>query len=957
MRRIVPLIATLLLLWSQSILLSSIHSPSSESRSSHTLNLKSSTNPSFALPGCPEDLNAASIEITHPGSGSVPADQHLQLNAEVKDGSGQTIGVFPNWGVTNGSISSQGLFSPHSTGQVTVWACIGDVNQSTTLTVLQGVTIAAELQLSSYIISADDVVQLLPMKIDSKGNRAPAFTPTDNYTIPVGSDISSGGVLNWIPGPVGNHTISANILGYEVSVVITVGHGVPVDIIINTAMLTINADQTLDLSLSVLDMRGNSQPIIGVWNSENNSSLPLVETLIGAQIEGNEVGTWRIHANYSSAETGGETWSDYIDITVVAGSLTATIIDGFIISRGGQGSDLGQLNGTFQLTTDDQLVLSPRLEDADGNPVDGGGLSWKLEADHLSFPESSTNNSFTFIPDRIGNHIITLTPEGGVPERLTLEVGHGVALELEVYSGSSENLVVAVGQNLSFEVLGVDGDGNKFPLDVEWFIPEHTGNISNGTQGVGNYVFTTAQDTPIRLHTLTAQTPLGQHDIIIEVRLGQLHHLMIEFSPAIGVQGDELRVLVTGRDTNGNEVPISGDEVNLTSSAGRVRYHEGYHYIELQEEGAQHQITAEYDDLPPEIVFVDIEPTIFGGLLGSSETVIIGGISILSVLLLAVAMAVYRLAGKRRKSDEELIAEMKSASSETLPDEVSEGGDTPEPSMPAPMPVLMPSGDMPPPAPTSLFQGLAHNLAPSPAMPPGLAIPPGLALPAQPLPLPPPLAAPLTQPRAIPQGILLAGKSPERIEPFSQTIDEQTTPIDLAESLSTLSPAVAVEEPIEELTDVPTEEPTDVPTEEIDDEPTDAYAIAGEPAEVDVDVADSVLKDVVREVARVVDYELPELPDLPDLPDPFPAPLLEEDLGWGEDDPFGEWGSGVANSRALGLIDTYNGPMIPSTGTLLVPESTTERGQAGWYRMPDGTRVLWEPTSAKDTKAEHRSDT
>ena len=954
MRRIAPLIATLLLLWSQSILLSSIHSPSSESQSSHTLNLKSSTNPSFALPGCPEDLNAASIEITHPGSGSVPADQHLQLNAEVKDGSGQTIGVFPNWGVTNGSISSQGLFSPHATGQVTVWACIGDVNQSTTLTVLQGGTIAAELQLSSYIISADDVVQLLPMKIDSKGNRAPAFTPTDNYTIPAGSNISSGGVLNWIPGPVGNHTISANILGYEVSVVITVGHGVPVDIIINTAMLTINADQTVNLSLSVLDMRGNSQPIIGVWNSENNSSLPLVETLIGAQIEGNEVGTWRIHANYSSAETGGETWSDYIDITVVAGSLTATIIDGFIISRGGQGSDLGQLNGTFQLTTDDQLVLSPRLEDADGNPVDGGGLSWKLEADHLSFPESSTNNSFTFIPDRIGNHIITLTPDGGVPERLTLEVGHGVALELEVYSGSSENLVVAVGQNLSFEVLGVDGDGNKFPLDVEWFIPEHTGNISNGTQGVGNYVFTTAQDTPIRLHTLTAQTPLGQHDIIIEVRLGQLHHLMIEFSPAIGVQGDELRVLVTGRDTNGNEVPISGDEVNLTSSAGPVRYHEGYHYIELQEEGAQHQITAEYDDLPPEIVFVDIEPTIFGGLLGSSETVIIGGISILSVLLLAVAMAVYRLAGKRRKSDEELIAEMKSASSETLPDEVSEGGDTPEPSMPAPMPVLMPSGDIPPPAPTSLFQGLAHNLAPSPPMPPGLAIPPGLSLPVQPLPLPPPLAAPLTQPRAIPQGILLAGKSPERIEPFSQTIDEQTTPIDLAESLSTLSPAVAVEEPNEELTDVPTEEPTDVPTEEIDNEPTDAYAIAGEPTEVDVDVADYVLKDVVREVVREVDYELPELPD---LPDPFPAPLLEEDLGWGEDDPFGEWGSGVANSRALGLIDTYNGPMIPSTGTLLVPESTTERGQAGWYRMPDGTRVLWEPTSAKDTKAEHRSDT
>jgi hypothetical protein len=521
---------------------------------------------------------------------------------------------------------------------------------------------------------------------------------------------------------------------------------------------------------------------------------------------------------------------------------------------------------------------------------------------------------------------------------------------LEVYSGSSENLVVAVGQNLSFEVLGVDGDGNKFPLDVEWFIPEHTGNISNGTQGVGNYVFTTAQDTPIRLHTLTAQTPLGQHDIIIEVRLGQLHHLMIEFSPETGVQGQELRVLVTGRDTNGNEVPISVDEVNLTSSAGPVRYHEGYHYIELQEEGAQHQITAEYDDLPPEIVFVDIEATIFGGLLGSSEAVIIGGISILSVLLLAVAMAVYRLAGKQRKSDEELIAEMKSASSETLPEDVSEGVDTPEQSMPTPMPVLMPSGEISPPAPASLFQGFVNSPAPSPDMsPPGSEIPPGLVLPAQPLPLPSPLAAPLTQPRAIPQGILLAGQSPESIEPFSQTIDEQTTPIDLEASLSTLAPTVVVEESFEEIADEPT------PSSTI--ETTDAYVVTGEPTEVDVDVADSVLKDVVREVVREVDYELPELPDLPDLPDPFPAPLLVEDLGWGEDDPFGEWGSGVANSRALGLIDTYNGPMIPSTGTLLVPESTTQRGQAGWYRMPDGTRVLWEPTSAKDTKAEHRSDT
>ena len=56
----------------------------------------------FTIPGCPEEPDAVSIEITHPGSGSVPSDQHLQLTANVKDSLGQTMGVFPTWGAMNG---------------------------------------------------------------------------------------------------------------------------------------------------------------------------------------------------------------------------------------------------------------------------------------------------------------------------------------------------------------------------------------------------------------------------------------------------------------------------------------------------------------------------------------------------------------------------------------------------------------------------------------------------------------------------------------------------------------------------------------------------------------------------------------------------------------------------------------------------------------------------------------
>ena len=538
---------------------------------------------SFTIAGCPEEPDAVSIEITHPGSGSVPSDQHLQLTANVKDSLGQTMGVFPTWGTMNGSITSNGLFSPHSTGEITVWACIGDVNQTKTITVLQGDTVGAELQLSSYNITADDVIQLMPMKIDTKGNRAPAFTPTDNYTIPAGSNISSGTIMNWIPGPVGNHTIFANVLGYDVSVQVSVDYGIPTSVEIVAMTTTISADQTLDLTLNVLDMRGNGQPTTGEWYSQHNSSMPLEITPNGAKIDGLQAGVWRVYANYTGEGTNGGQWSDFFDVTVEPGSLTATRIDGFVVYRGGQGEEIGQLDGTFQMTTDDKLVLSARLEDADGNTVSSDGISWKVEADHLSFPETSSDNSLTLEPDIVGNYMVTLTPLNGVPERITIEVGNGEATEIEVFSGNSDDLIIAIGSNLSFEVIGIDSDGNMFPLDVEWFIPAYTGNITNGSQGIGNYVFTTGHDTPIRIHTLTAQTALGPHDVIIDVRLGQLHHLMIEFNPEVGVQGEELEVVVTGRDANDNLVPIAVDEVTVSSSAGPVRYSEGTYFIELDE--------------------------------------------------------------------------------------------------------------------------------------------------------------------------------------------------------------------------------------------------------------------------------------------------------------------------------------------------------------------------------------
>ncbi|MDP6639674.1 MAG: hypothetical protein QF817_01235 [Candidatus Poseidoniaceae archaeon] len=908
----------------------------------------------FALPGCPEEPAAVSIEITHSGSGSVPADQHLQLTAIVKDSSSQTLGVFPTWGVSNGSITSDGLFTPLATGEVEVWACIGEVNQSKTLTVLQGETVSAELQLSDYQITSDEVVQLLPKKIDSKGNRADTFVPTENFSLPVGSNISGGQILNWFPGPVGNHTISANVLGYSVSVQVNVSFGQAVGIGIESSSNEITSDQSLELALSILDGKGNTQPIIGEWYSRNNTELPLSITNTSALVEGNVAGIWRVIANYSGAETNGSTWTTYRDITVIHGALTATRIDGFIISRSGQGNDLGQLSGTLQMNSDDQLVLSPRLEDADGNILPTTGLTWKLESDNIAFPETSSNNSFTFSPVQTGNYIVTLTPAEGIPERLTIEVRHGEAEAIEVYSGASENLVVSVGQNLSFEVFGVDRDGNNFPLDVEWFIPEHTGNISNGSLGVGNYVFTSSRDTPIRIHTLKAITALGKHDVLVDVRIGILHHLQIDYSPLEGVQGEELQITITGRDLNDNQIPIALDDVILTSSAGTAEYRNGKHYLYLEESGVQHQITAEYEELPPAMVFIDIQATIFGGVLGSSETVIIGGIAILSVILLALAVMIYKISGRRKKSDDELIEEMVQTNETSQSPELSSPesiGDSSglRPETEISLPVIMPLNLVPPPplanmpaiasVPQSAMvppvaqpsQQISHGGLPPPLPAPMLAHPPApqsatsllppvvpTSMPAgnmfQPHPQESPQEVMVTQPQA---EVDPNSHTPElqvptqSLLPTSQESDLGQATIDLSDSLSALGPIGMVEVLDEPITE----------------------------AELPIETEQQAQEQSALENESEPETE-PESPAVADIEDPFPAPLLETDGGWGDDDPFGDWGSGVANSRALGLIDTFNGPMS-NDGVLLEPEQGTIRGQSGWYRMTDGTRVEW----------------
>ena len=94
---------------------------------------------------CPVFQDADTLQLNPSGPFALPADQSVVFQSIIKDSSNNVINADPLWGASNGTIISssgfgQATFVPHSTGQVTVWACVEGINTTASVTVVQGST-------------------------------------------------------------------------------------------------------------------------------------------------------------------------------------------------------------------------------------------------------------------------------------------------------------------------------------------------------------------------------------------------------------------------------------------------------------------------------------------------------------------------------------------------------------------------------------------------------------------------------------------------------------------------------------------------------------------------------------------------------------------------------------------------------------------------------------------------
>ena len=318
---------------------------------------------------CGTENGVSTIEIEVPGSGAIPADQVMQLIAKPRNSAGEDVGASITWSVSNGSIDWTGLFSPWQKGEIVVTACSGNAWTNQSVTVLQGDTVSVDLQLSSYEISTDDVVILEPRRLDSKGNNAPAYVPSENWSIPEGTSLHHGAEVRWEPMQTGIFTLAISAYGFHSNVTLNVTHGKAVELKV-VGSTNISADESSYYEVNACDSKENCWRIDGNWSFIPDEQVQLFNDSQGIFLSPKSAGVVRLLV---SSEVDDIALSSHKDIRIIPGEPVQTKVEYF------DGLNSGIFSSSvIQVKAGVTLELSVTLLDAVGSEWKSEDVVWRV---------------------------------------------------------------------------------------------------------------------------------------------------------------------------------------------------------------------------------------------------------------------------------------------------------------------------------------------------------------------------------------------------------------------------------------------------------------------------------------------------------------------------------------------------------------------------------------------------
>jgi len=448
------------------------------------------------------------------------------------------------------------------------------------------------------------------------------FVPSSEWTIPAGSSIhvQPGQAAIWTPGPIGVQTISVTTGGFTSSWEVNVSRGMGIDLVMNVDRTILTSDESVDLTMSIADIRGNLLEVDGNWST----LAPQANAWISgngshATFDGTLVGNWTVRAEYNGTASGNTSMSDELVLDVRVGRISLISIDGH----------------NSNLKTGEVLQLNPIATDLDGNIIPDATFNWSV--DGPSGEQSIDVVNKTFTPSTEGQHNIQVE-SGGRPSSIRVQVGWSEPTDINVTTTNGDwYLTVVTGGSLPLHVEGLDimGDWHAYN-PTKWDVDENFGSI-DPSGGAGDYVYNADGVNWTQLHAFVNST---EYTILVYVTPGPLDHLDVHISDS-GVQGESVLFTVRGFDVSGNGVSIPICDLTMTSSAGRTECDEELGWrLYLENDGEQHIVTATYEGSEG-TGFIDIQATLLGGQFGSSTDVMAGGAVLIALLISIVLIVVY----------------------------------------------------------------------------------------------------------------------------------------------------------------------------------------------------------------------------------------------------------------------------------------------------------------------------
>lgn len=531
---------------------------------------------------------------------------------------------YKSWTAENGTISPVGRFTATYPGIWNLTVAAGNVTGATTIRVVPADASLSQLAVvgnhEEYI--AGETYELVTIRTDSNGYTGSFTPPLSNFSTTSGGLALVDGRVHWTPGSMGLHELGAMDEGSPSSLEVNVVHGQAIDTRLTLEPSSLKAGQQSVLSFLAMDEVGNQWLVNGTMSliSGNDTQFALYEGY--AIITPLTLGTWRVEASWYDSSTA-------LRYDSVFQEETQTGRLAFI-----------ELNGANDiLASDTSLDLNPQFFDGFGNELEPIGLNWTINGVDVTVELMLAD--MHWMPTDVGGHEIRANADGIFATiRLTVVAGEARNLVTDTESG----LTVSAGVPEEVFIQVIDAHGNMAPAtEVNITLGEEFGLIAASPSGNGYWDFT---GKIAGTYALTFVQAGATHTIDLSIQPGEAVRILADVDSQGIAQGDTILLQLQGVDEFDNRVIVEPENTTVSCSAGKANYVTSDTWeLNVNSAGDDRSCTVNWNGLITQRFF-DVEPVLFGGAVGSTNTAMTLASFLLGLILVTLVVLVRRVNSK-----------------------------------------------------------------------------------------------------------------------------------------------------------------------------------------------------------------------------------------------------------------------------------------------------------------------